>query len=424
MKITVNNLGPIKTATLEIKKLNVLFGANNGGKTYITYAIWALINKFKKDASIDIPQGMVQKLLDNGSIPLDASILDESKITKHLLREYNSSISKIFSAADNAFDGFSAQISSENLIEYNHSDKPDQIRFGKNAVLNLSVIREDDGNYSLAATSTEQIDPKIPAFVIGEILGRILAQRFMNIPFDRAFAITSERTAVSLFYKNLDYKKSEALDYIMKNKKFNAVELIEKINSRYALPIQENIDFVRDYDAKVKTTSYIFKESEKYKILIEIWKDLLGGSFSYDQDTIMYRPHNANVDIPIYLTSSSVKSLFIIEAYLRHEIDKNDILFIDEPELNLSPKNQVKMAKFLIALCDAGIKIFVTTHSDYISREINLELNRRIDKDDISIYTIDDNSNVIQVPVDDSGFSVSVFDDVVREQLERGFNND
>ena len=50
---------------------------------------------------------------------------------------------------------------------------------------------------------------------------------------------------------------------------------------------------------------------------------------------------------------------------------------IDEPELNLHPKNQRNMARLLAMLVNAGIKVFITTHSDYIIREFNtlIQLN-------------------------------------------------
>ena len=44
---------------------------------------------------------------------------------------------------------------------------------------------------------------------------------------------------------------------------------------------------------------------------------------------------------------------------------------IDEPELNLHPKNQILVARLLVLLVNAGIKVFITTHSDYIVRELS-----------------------------------------------------
>lgn len=44
---------------------------------------------------------------------------------------------------------------------------------------------------------------------------------------------------------------------------------------------------------------------------------------------------------------------------------------IDEPELNLHPKNQILVARLLVLLVNEGIKVFITTYSDYIVRELS-----------------------------------------------------
>lgn len=47
------------------------------------------------------------------------------------------------------------------------------------------------------------------------------------------------------------------------------------------------------------------------------------------------------------------------------------MLIIDEPELNLHPDNQRKMAGLLARLVNSGVKVLVTTLSDYLIRELN-----------------------------------------------------
>lgn len=44
---------------------------------------------------------------------------------------------------------------------------------------------------------------------------------------------------------------------------------------------------------------------------------------------------------------------------------------IDEPELNLHPSNQRVIARFLAKLVNSGIRVIVSTHSDYFVKEIN-----------------------------------------------------
>ena len=61
-------------------------------------------------------------------------------------------------------------------------------------------------------------------------------------------------------------------------------------------------------------------------------------------------------------------------------------LMIDEPELNLHPDAQRLMARLIVYLVNNGIKVAVSTHSDYFIKEINSLImlkNSFEEKDDI-----------------------------------------
>jgi len=73
----------------------------------------------------------------------------------------------------------------------------------------------------------------------------------------------------------------------------------------------------------------------------------------------------------LHLTSSTVKSLFGLWAYLEFDAQPGDVLMIDEPELNLHPANQRLMARLLARLVNSDLRVIVSTHSDYLVREIN-----------------------------------------------------
>lgn len=53
-------------------------------------------------------------------------------------------------------------------------------------------------------------------------------------------------------------------------------------------------------------------------------------------------------------------------------IDKNTILFWDEPEANLNPKYILKVVQFLRVLANAGCQIFVSTHNYLVAYELSL----------------------------------------------------
>lgn len=53
---------------------------------------------------------------------------------------------------------------------------------------------------------------------------------------------------------------------------------------------------------------------------------------------------------------------------------------VDEPELNLHPENQRRIARLFARLVNVGIRVFVTTHSDYIVKELNTLIMLNHDK--------------------------------------------
>ena len=71
-------------------------------------------------------------------------------------------------------------------------------------------------------------------------------------------------------------------------------------------------------------------------------------------------------------SSSAVRSLLDIGFYLRHVAKPGDLLMVDEPELNLHPENQRLMARLFARLVNLGVRVFVTTHSDYLVKELNI----------------------------------------------------
>ena len=54
-------------------------------------------------------------------------------------------------------------------------------------------------------------------------------------------------------------------------------------------------------------------------------------------------------------------------------LDK-DCLFWDEPESNLNPRLIREVAKVILRICDAGVQVFVATHSLFLLREFEILL--------------------------------------------------
>ncbi len=109
------------------------------------------------------------------------------------------------------------------------------------------------------------------------------------------------------------------------------------------------------------------KNNPLNKELLKLFENsILEGKIYIDQTgKLIYHMNNQN-DLDVSISSSMVKSLSGIDIYLKYRAEKNSLVIIDEPEMNLHPEAQVKLIEFLTIMANKGIKVLITTHSPYI----------------------------------------------------------
>jgi predicted ATPase len=217
----------------------------------------------------------------------------------------------------------------------------------------------------------------------------------------------------------------------LKNGKNQALtDLLKDRINRYSEPIQDELELSERYDILRKQNSefnYLANELES--------QFLKGRVHASEAGDLRFTPDDSKKELEIHTTSSTVKSLSPLVFYLRHIAIKNDFIIIDEPELNLHPDNQRKIARFMGRLVQEGFKILVSTHSDYIVRELNNLImlhagtkqkpeiaqdllqthgynpNELLDKDQIGVYLFRLGQPVAAVPMQDTGFNVATIDE-------------
>ena len=83
-----------------------------------------------------------------------------------------------------------------------------------------------------------------------------------------------------------------------------------------------------------------------------------------------YQPQGWRGDLPLMNTSSMVSELAPVVLYLRHIVQPGDVLIIEEPESHLHPKMQVEFIRQLAAVVQSGIRVMLTTHSEWVLDEL------------------------------------------------------
>ena len=155
-----------------------------------------------------------------------------------------------------------------------------------------------------------------------------------------------------------------------KNRKsFSSVSLIDTFTSRYALPIKDNIDYTRSIGDLQRERSALYEDK-----LFDDIKDMMDGYYRSNGDDIQFRSKarkDRSFSIPLHRASSSARGLSDLYFFLRHVARDNHLLIIDEPESHLDTANQILLARLLARCVRAGLKVLITTHSDYLIKEVN-----------------------------------------------------
>ena len=436
VKFKFTKFGYIDTGDIEIADFTIICGRNNVGKTYISYAAYGFFKHFQRLVELPIDKLQIEELKENGTIQVNLSIFSE-----HIQDCFNSAGDKFTKNIENFFNAPDDYFS-ETKIKFICADfSPDfslsfkrTINFGKREILRFSKAEND---HKLDITLQTSNESRIPLSILRDVISEQVAWCLFSGQLPTSFVITSERTAISLFYKELDISKNAILEHISDNDKVDPFKLLNSMRSRYAEPIKDNIDIIRDYENSSKTKSFLREDKQKYKGVFDALQDVLDGSFKSIDKQLFYQPkkerNRDKVIVPVYLASSSVKSIFLFDYYINCLAEKGGLLIIDEPELNLHPDNQRKMARLLARLVNTGIKVMVTTHSDYLIREINncIMLNGDVENkaelmkkqefietdilqpEQIAAYSLGSAHTINKVKVDKYGIDMTIFDELI-----------
>ena len=376
MKIHIKNLGVIQYAEIDISNMTIICGMNNSGKTYIVYAIYGFLYFWANDFEIPIDDEIVKKLRKSGvcSLLIDTYATNAKKYIDDACDEYTSQLPWVFSSKENSFIN----------TEFKISISPDEINIMQQEYIGgiksadsktgLTVQKKAGADELLLSLFSENNEADIvPDLLIFQIINNAIKKIIFNSLFPNVFIASAERTGAAIFRRELNFARNKILDVISKNEDdIDPFFLLKKSKSDYAWPVDHNVDFARSLEKTFKTESKFIVE---YKDVLFSFSDILGGEYLVtDKDELYFIPANKTnkkTQLTMDESSSSVRSLLDIGFYLKHVAQIGDLLIIDEPELNLHPNNQRKIARLIASLINCGIKIMITTHSDYILREIN-----------------------------------------------------
>ena len=378
MKVGIRNLGILRQAEFSLGELTIICGENNTGKTYATYALYGFLKVWREHmASAEITRiadRKIEELMGGGATRIDLReyVGNIDGTMNELCRSYTESMPRIFAAPKDRFKEtfFNLRLDEDSISESVSSLSFERVYHGARRRQLFSVSKTKESMslevFLLAEKSEVEFTDRLVKRLIADAISELVFARFLP----DVFISSAERTGAAIFRKELNFARNRLLREMSRaDDDIDPRELLLRSYQDYALPVENNVEFTRQLEDHVKHDSFVAVE---HPGVLERFAEIIGGEYEVVRDLgLHFTPHGARVKLNMGESASGVRSMLDIGFYLKHMAKRGDMLVVDEPELNLHPKNQRRMARLFARLVNLGIKVFITTHSDYVIKELN-----------------------------------------------------
>ena len=407
LELTVSNFGPIAEASIELRPMSVFVGPSNTGKSYtaaLVYALHRFFNSYVPGRSLgtDLSENDIEELycwgkkaathLDSdGYIEIPPSELPEfiaamvrpilNRVT-HLNGILDDEIARCFGVykaknldsypgdggmgfslrggtpSGNRSFGYKIKMTEQGakidaLIPNTMSLRMDWDDSSASPpwLLIVDMVWAQDREKEVVARGLLE---SVAKAVVSEIVGP-LARPAHYLPADRAGVMHAHQVAV----RGLIASASRAA-----------------LRPDSPMPVLSGVlgDFMEQLVALADSSRRA--QDEDYDHLAQnLEQTLLRGAVRVEQSPINYpsfvfQPNGWKRDLPLMNASSMVSELAPVVLYLRHVVQPGDLLIIEEPESHLHPAMQVEFTRQLAAAVQSGVRILITTHSEWVLEEL------------------------------------------------------
>lgn len=353
MKVSVENLGVLKNAEFEVGDFTLICGDNNTGKTYATYALYGFLSYWRQWLSVEIPRPTIDALLKKGVARIDVRpfVAQANAILKAGCEHYLKYLPAVLGARADRFKETSFRISVDDQLRTVVEGAFERKKRGSEGNTIFSISKEaEDSSLTVSLLLNDRAD--WPHRVVHEVISDSMIELLFADVLPRPFLISAERTG-SMVFDELDHHPYEIT--------FHAPD--------HPVPVQDNVNFIRRVTHAVRSDSFLAIDHQD---ILDEFADIIGGGFGVDGNGIIYfEPAGRRVRLTMDESSGTVRSLLLLGFYLHHVARPGDLLMVDEPELSLHPNNQRRIARLFARLANLGMRVFLTTHSDYIVKEWN-----------------------------------------------------
>ncbi|MDR0911220.1 MAG: ATP-binding protein [Methanobrevibacter sp.] len=385
----ISDFGPINNAKINLSKINVVCGINGSGKTTLSKIIYSILATYT----------------DVGDLILKEMIHMFAKYIKDEISKY-----KDEAEVNNVYNKLN-ELNNEFIYLNNYKNLKEDIKYD---IIDLALFFKDSdkihsnklfiGLFELLVLIDSLYDDNLKN-------SEIIAQFFNNIFGDDLYLINKWNKNANIKAYTNDKSFSANLSFPLKDYPLNVKRIMDKLdNKEYHSQLSVNgkfyineifyietpflLDFFKHinplYDdikgLKLLNTNddnnFCFHQSSlilklmsenissKYSQnnnnseILKLFDNVLNGSIEFNPENNKFFYSEKNNDYSMSSTASGMKSIGVLKALIKKNLDSNSLIIIDEPEIHLHPEWQIKLVELIVILSkEHDFNFYINSHS-------------------------------------------------------------
>ena len=414
MKLTIENIGNVKSAEIEINGISVIAGQNGTGKSTISRSLFSIFS-----ANYD-----VIKKISNDRTKAINDFLEDYLSDIEMNRKNNSEIGIVRRIVPSFLYTELTKIISENLLIFldkNYSEHNNE-SLKKSIIESINEFNKRNSKYfvlnikdldlNILSENIKEILSQSDQSIFNQILTDHLTDEFhnqINNIYDPLTGLISLRIKDEQI--NVEVNKNRATADKLINFKTDVVyiddaaAIVENLFSNKFLNKFSNKflnEFLNKIDSKLDHNAHLMEQlrderNNTYTLRAKI-TDRLNLVFNEINHILKTDSVNSSEDeedekkLNIINYSSGMKTFYLIKSLLENGvIRENGTLILDEPEVHLHPEWQLKFAEIIVLLQkEFGLHILINSHSPYLVEAIDIFSKKNDTNDSVKYYLAKD----------------------------------